>query len=187
MADVWLNIAHIYVEQKQYIPAVQMYENCLKKFFKYNNVEVLTYLARALVKGNRLREAHNVLLNARRVAPHDLTLMFNVALVQQKLAQEMLKDENSTLPLVLQAIDHLKVSQNTFTWLSNHVDPHRSDLYQASQEAQKCSDLLQQSNFLQQRAQKKDKEEQLIRQKQDEERKKLREKQIQEAVNIFES
>ena len=33
--DVWLNIAHIYVEQKQYIPALQMYEKCLK------NVEVL--------------------------------------------------------------------------------------------------------------------------------------------------
>jgi RNA polymerase-associated protein CTR9 len=38
--DVWLNIAHIYVEQRQYISAIQMYENCLKKFFKYPNVEV---------------------------------------------------------------------------------------------------------------------------------------------------
>ena len=38
--DVWLNIAHIYVEQKQYVAAVQMYENCLKKFFKNHNVEV---------------------------------------------------------------------------------------------------------------------------------------------------
>lgn len=110
MPDVWLNIAHIYVEQKQYIPAVQMYENCLKKFYKYNNVEVLTYLARALVKGNRLQEAHNTLLNARRVAPHDLTLMYNIALVQQKLAQEILKDENSTLNSVLQAIDQLRIA-----------------------------------------------------------------------------
>jgi hypothetical protein len=38
--DVWLNIAHIYVEQRQYISAIQMYENCLKKFFKHPNVEV---------------------------------------------------------------------------------------------------------------------------------------------------
>lgn len=111
MPDVWLNIAHIYVEQKQYIPAVQMYENCLKKFYKHNNVEVLTYLARALVKGNRLQEAHKVLLNARRVAPHDLTLMFNIASVQQKLAQEIMTDEKSKLELVLQAIDHLKIAQ----------------------------------------------------------------------------
>ena len=111
MPDVWLNIAHIYVEQKQYIPAVQMYENCLKKFSKHNNVEVLTYLARALVKGNRLTEAHNALLNARRVAPHDLTLMYNIALVQQKLGREILADDSSTLSMVLQAVDHLRISQ----------------------------------------------------------------------------
>merc|ERR550532_3458493 len=33
LCDVWLNIAHIYVEQRQYVSAVQMYENCLKKFY----------------------------------------------------------------------------------------------------------------------------------------------------------
>ncbi|CAF0874480.1 unnamed protein product [Didymodactylos carnosus] len=176
--DVWLNIAHIYVEQKQYIPAVQMYENCLKKFYKYNNVEVLTYLARALVKGNRLKEAHNALLNARRVSPHDLTLMYNVSLVQQKLAHETLKDENSTLAPVLQAIDQLKIAQKTFTWLSENGDPSRIDLNQSSQEARQCSDYLSQSTYHEIRARKKDEQEQLIRRKQDEERKKLREKQL---------
>ncbi|CAF4099152.1 unnamed protein product [Rotaria magnacalcarata] len=181
MPDVWLNIAHIYVEQKQYIPAVQMYENCLKKFYKYNNVEVLTYLARALVKGNRLQEAHNALLNARRVAPHDLTLMYNIALVQQKLAQEILKDENSTLNSVLKAIDQLRIAQKTFSWLGEHGDPHRLDLNQASQEARQCSDLLSQSGYHEIRARKKDEEEQLVRKKQDEERRKLREKQFQDA------
>ncbi|UJR10596.1 hypothetical protein I4U23_014793 [Adineta vaga] len=180
MPDVWLNIAHIYVEQKQYIPAVQMYENCLKKFYKHNNVEVLTYLARALVKGNRLHEAHNALLNARRVAPHDLTLMYNGALVQQKLAQEILKDENSTLTSVLQAIDQLRIAQKTFSWLGEHGDPHRLDLSQAQQEAQQCSDLLSQSTYHEIRARKKDEEEQVARRKQDEERRKLREKQVQE-------
>ncbi|CAF0835802.1 unnamed protein product [Didymodactylos carnosus] len=178
--DVWLNIAHIYVEQKQYIPAVQMYENCLKKFYKYNNVEVLTYLARALVKGNRLKEAHNALLNARRVSPHDLTLMYNVSLVQQKLAHETLKDENSTLTPVLQAIDQLKIAQKTFTWLAENGDPSRIDLNQSSQEARQCSDYLSQSTYHEIRARKKDEEEQFIRRKQDEERKKLREKQMYE-------
>lgn len=31
--DVWLNIAHIYVEQKQYISAIQMVRNNLDKYF----------------------------------------------------------------------------------------------------------------------------------------------------------
>ncbi|CAF1219340.1 unnamed protein product [Rotaria sordida] len=136
------------------------YENCLKKFYKYN-VEVLTYLARALVKGNRLREAHNALLNAR--------------------PQEILKDENSTLTFVLQAIDQLKIAQKTFTWLGEHGDPHRIVLNQTLQEAQQCSDLLSQSTYHEIRARKKDEEEQIVRRKQDEERRKLREKQLQEA------
>lgn len=69
--DVWLNIAHIYVEQKQYISAIQMYENCLKKFFKHNNVEIMQYLARAYFRAGKLKEARTTLLKARRVAPQN--------------------------------------------------------------------------------------------------------------------
>lgn len=69
--DVWLNIAHIYVEQKQYVSGIQMYENCLKKFFKHNNVEVMQYLARAYFRCGKLKEAKMTLLKARRVAPQD--------------------------------------------------------------------------------------------------------------------
>jgi RNA polymerase-associated protein CTR9 len=46
-----------------------MYENCLKKFFKYHNVEVLLYLARAYAKSGKLKDAKITLLKARRVAP----------------------------------------------------------------------------------------------------------------------
>lgn len=70
-SDVWLNIAHIYVEQKQYVGGIQMYENCLKKFYKHNNVEVMQYLARAYFRAGKLKEAKMTLLKARRVAPQD--------------------------------------------------------------------------------------------------------------------
>ena len=53
------------------IYASQMYENCLKKFYKHPNVEVLQYLARAYFRAGKLREAKMTLLRARRVAPHD--------------------------------------------------------------------------------------------------------------------
>ena len=48
-----------------------MYENCLKKFYKHPNVEVLQYLARAYFRAGKLKEAKMTLLRARRVAPHD--------------------------------------------------------------------------------------------------------------------
>ena len=63
--DVWLNIAHIYMEQQQYVAAIQMYENCLKKFYKYHNVDILLYLARAYAKSGKLKEAKMTLLKAR--------------------------------------------------------------------------------------------------------------------------
>ena len=41
------------------------YENCLKKFFKHHNVEVLTYLARAYYKCGKLKECKQTLLKVR--------------------------------------------------------------------------------------------------------------------------
>lgn len=38
------------------------YENCLKKFYKYQNTEVLLYLARALFKCGKLQECKQMLL-----------------------------------------------------------------------------------------------------------------------------
>lgn len=128
--DVWLNIAHVYVEQRQFVSAIQMvmvfmcswqflcsywifcfqYENCLRKFYKYNNVEVLQYLARAYLKAGKLKEAKMVLLKARRVAPQDTVLLYNIALVLQRLATQILKDEKSTLQTVLQAVHELGLS-----------------------------------------------------------------------------
>ena len=77
-SDVWLNIAHILVEQRQYMRAIQMYENCAKKFYKHTNKELLSYLIRALFKANRLTECRQMLLKARHIAPEDNTLMHNL-------------------------------------------------------------------------------------------------------------
>lgn len=51
-----------------------------------------------------------VLLKARRVAPQDTVLLFNIALVLQRLATQILKDEKSTLQTVLQAVHELGLS-----------------------------------------------------------------------------
>ena len=42
ISDVWLNLAHIYVEQKQYISAVQMVRGRFFNFFLKVNVFCLT-------------------------------------------------------------------------------------------------------------------------------------------------
>ena len=143
-SDVWLNIAHIYVEQKQYVSAIQMYENCIRKFFRHPHVEILQYLSRAHFRAGKLREAKLSLLKAQHVAPHDTVLLFNTALVLQRLATQILKDEKSDLQTVLQAVSELQLSHKFFQWLSVNGDRMRYDLAFAAAEARHCGDLLSQ-------------------------------------------
>ncbi|KAG9352376.1 hypothetical protein JZ751_020789 [Albula glossodonta] len=180
ISDVWLNLAHIYVEQKQYISAVQMYENCLKKFYKHQNTEVLLYLARALFKCGKLQECKQTLLKARHVAPNDTVLMFNVALVLQRLATLVLKDEKSNLKAVLSAVKELELAHRYFSYLSKAGDKMRFDLALASTEARQCSDLLSQAQYHVARARKQDEEEKELRAKQEQERDLLRQQMLKE-------
>ncbi|MBN3281104.1 CTR9 protein, partial [Polyodon spathula] len=180
ISDVWLNLAHIYVEQKQYISAVQMYENCLKKFYKHQNTEVLLYLSRALFKCGKLQECKHTLLKARHVAPNDTVLMFNVALVLQRLATLVLKDEKSNLKAVLCAVKELELAHRYFSYLSKAGDKMRFDLVLASTEARQCSDLLSQAQYHVARARKQDEEEKELRSKQEQERELLRAQQFKQ-------
>ncbi|CAG5856217.1 unnamed protein product [Menidia menidia] len=180
ISDVWLNLAHIYVEQKQYISAVQMYENCLKKFYKYQNTEVLLYLARALFKCGKLQDCKQMLLKARHVAPSDTVLMFNVALVLQRLATLVLKDEKSNLKAVLSAVKELELAHRYFIYLSKAGDKMRFDLALAASEARQCSDLLSQAQYHVARARKQDEEEKELRAKQEQERDQLRQQLMKE-------
>ena len=143
-SDVWLNIAHIYVEQKQYVSAIQMYENCIRKFFRHPNVDILQYLARAYFRAGKLREARLSLLKAQHVAPHDTVLLFNMALVLQRYATHILKDEKSDLKTVKQAVNDLNLSHKFFQWLSVNGDRMRYDLAVAAAEARHCADLKSQ-------------------------------------------
>lgn len=45
------------------------YENCLRKFFKHHNVEVLLYLARAYFRAGKMKECKQVLLKVRSLLP----------------------------------------------------------------------------------------------------------------------
>jgi len=182
--DIWLNLAHVYVEQKQFVSAIQMYENCLKKFFKSYSVEVMFYLARAYYKAGRLEDCKHLLLKTRHVAPHDTLLMFNLSLVQQRLATGVLRNEKSKLKIVLAAVADLELAQRNFEYLSKYGDRMKFDLAHARSEAGRCSDLLSQAQYHVQRARRIDEEETEIKKKQDEQREVLRKKEEQEKLKL---
>jgi RNA polymerase-associated protein CTR9 len=183
--DVWLNLAHIYVEQKQYIGAIQMYENCLRKFYNFHNTEVLLYLSRAYFKAGRLLECRQTLLKARHIAPSDSLLLFNLALVEQRLAMGALRDERSSLNTVLSAVRELEMAQRFFVYLSKEGDRMKFDLSYATHEARKCADYLSQAQHHLSRARRVDDEERALREKLEDEKHALRLKQEEEQRELL--
>lgn len=178
--DVWLNIAHIYVEQKQYVAAIQMYENCLKKFHKHPNVDILLYLARAYYKSNKLKECKSVLLKARMVAPQDTVILYNLAVVLKKYAKLVLEDSKSNLRTVVAAVHELGVANKFFQFLYEHGDRTRFDTNAAQSESKVCQDLLSQAKYHVARAKTLDQAEQDNKKKQEEERLNILRKQEEE-------
>ncbi|KAK0090680.1 hypothetical protein PV325_008017 [Microctonus aethiopoides] len=181
--DVWLNIAHIYVEQKQFVMAIRMYKNCLRKFYKYHHVEVLQYLARAYFKAGKFKEAKMTLLKACRVAPQDTELLYNVALVLERLAEQILKDEKSTLTTVLQAVHELELSHKYFQYLATLGDSMKQ---LAEPEVRECQDLLLQAQYHVARARRLDEEEKMLRRKLEDEKQAFKLRQAEEQQKLEE-
>ena len=179
-SDVWINIAHIYVELKQYVNAIQMYENCHKRFFQCTNVDIMLYIARAYYKWGKMRQCKNVLLKIRRILPNDTLILFNLALVLQKLASSVLEDTKSSLRVVLASVHELGLAHKYFGYLKIYGDKTKFDLAWAVLEEQRCQDLLQQAQYHVVRARRMDDEEQEIRKKQEIEREALRQKTLEE-------
>ncbi|KPJ14381.1 RNA polymerase-associated protein CTR9-like [Papilio machaon] len=182
--DVWMNIAHIYVEQKQYINAIQMYENCIRKFRMQHDEEWLTWVARAHGLAGRPHAARAALLRARRVAPHDPALLYNTALALRRLAAHVLKDERSELAVVLRAVHELQVSHRYFQRLSSvggeGQERTRFEGSAAAAEARQCADLLSQAQWHVARARRQHDEELTLRDRQREQREAFRRQQEEE-------
>ncbi|KAH9640676.1 hypothetical protein HF086_010554 [Spodoptera exigua] len=153
--DVWMNIAHIYVEQKQYINAIQM--NCVRKFRMHHDVEWLTWVARAQTLAGRAGAARASLLRARRVAPHDAALAYNTALTLRRRAAGVLKDERSDLRVVLRAVHELHVAQRHFARLAAAPAPAPAA---AALDARVCADLLSQAQWHEEERKRREEEQQ---------------------------
>ena len=84
-------------------------------------VKYLVLIFRALFKANCMEECKKCLIKARRVAPHDTVVLYNLALVMQQLAQKKLVDSKSSLKEVVGAVRDLELSEKYFNWLKERV------------------------------------------------------------------
>ncbi len=116
------------------------------------------------------------------MAPTETIIIYNLALILQKLATHILRDDKSHLTLVLSAVHELTLAHKYFQYLSVNGDKNKYDLHAAAGEAQICQDLLSQAQYHVARARKVDEEDKMMRKKQDEERLVFKQKQAEEQV-----
>ncbi|VDM54221.1 unnamed protein product [Angiostrongylus costaricensis] len=183
--DVWMNIAHVYIELGQYVPALQMYSNAIKKFSKEQDHQALLYLARAYYKAGRLPDSLHALENAMMEAPDNVLIKFNYAFILKLTATEVLQEVKSTAMQVRGAMADLKTAERMFSFIaSTRDDTLASSRYvsrtHAGEEARACTDLLRQAQTYLARAQQRDEEDERQRAKQQAEREALRRKLAQE-------
>ena len=105
-------------------------------------------------------------------------ILYNIALILQKLASQLLRDEKSTLTEVLQAVHELGISHKYFQYLAVEGDKQKYDLGRAAVEARQCQDLLSQAQYHVARAKAIDEQEREQKRSQQQARESFREKQL---------
>ncbi|KAK6741499.1 hypothetical protein RB195_009387 [Necator americanus] len=183
--DVWINIAHVYIELGQYVPALQMYSNAIKKFEREQDHQCLLYLARAYYKAGKLTESLQTLEKAMLEAPDNVLIKFNYAFVLKLSATEVLQEMKSTAAQVKGAMDDLKTAERMFSFVSGNKDETLSGVRyvsrtHAGEEARACGDLLKQAQTYLVRAQQRDEEDERQKAKQQAEIEALRQKMAEE-------
>ncbi|KRZ72707.1 RNA polymerase-associated protein CTR9 -like protein, partial [Trichinella papuae] len=116
--DALLNIAHIYVELRNYIAAIQTYECCLKKFAIHGRMDIWQCLAVAYYRANRLPQSKRILFSARVFAPYDAMTLYSLSFVLKKHAVHVMRDLKSSLKQVLDAVKDLEVAERQFLFLA---------------------------------------------------------------------
>ncbi|OQV18381.1 RNA polymerase-associated protein CTR9-like protein [Hypsibius exemplaris] len=145
--DLWLNIGHSYCDQRQYVAGIKMYENALKRFKEASlDPTIFLYLARAQYFHGDLKDARKTLQLARRLAPQNQALRYNLAVVMKRMALLTFGDaRNATIPTYAEvqgAVEDLKVAQKIFDFLSTEGDKAVVDMVRADREKKKCADLI---------------------------------------------
>ena len=82
LPDVAINLANLYLAQRQIAAAIQLYTTTLQKHYK-NNSTIMLYLARALYDAGKNSQAKRVLLKAIHLQPTQNLLRFNSAVTMQ--------------------------------------------------------------------------------------------------------
>ncbi|KAK2785052.1 hypothetical protein FQN52_008774 [Onygenales sp. PD_12] len=130
-ASVYLNLGHVYAELRQYSKSIENYEAALSKD-RARDAQILACLGRVwLLKGMQeknlaaMTTALDYTQRARAVAPEQIHLEFNVAFVQNQIAQLVisLPETAITTQDIQAAIEGLDEAINAFSQIAKAKHP----------------------------------------------------------------
>uniref|UniRef100_A0A5B7AH77 Uncharacterized protein n=1 Tax=Davidia involucrata TaxID=16924 RepID=A0A5B7AH77_DAVIN len=124
MPDVWINLAHVHFAQGNFMLAVKMYQNCLRKFYYNTDSQVLLYLARTHYEAEQWQDCKKTLLRAIHLAPSNYTLRFDAGVAMQKFSASTLQKTKRTADEVRSTVAELKNAVRIFSQLSAASNLH---------------------------------------------------------------
>lgn len=156
--ETLLNWAHMTLELGRYAEAIELYTQCLREIPFENCAQAMQLLARSLCQDGRIKEAKDWLLKARHVAPQDMKLLYNLAVIIKQESSDTfgLKGECIQLAALRRAEGQLKLAErcilnglkgdftngNLFYSFFKYLKEHDASLDLASEQVTHCSRLL---------------------------------------------
>ncbi|CEL59368.1 Tetratricopeptide repeat protein 1 OS=Schizosaccharomyces pombe (strain 972 / ATCC 24843) GN=tpr1 PE=1 SV=1 [Rhizoctonia solani AG-1 IB] len=134
--SVYCNMGHCYFLRDEYDRALECYETASRRFYNGTNVSTLIHLTRTLyAKANRdqsfatMRQALSYAQRASHLAPTDKSIVYNIAMIEQKAAEMMfaLPADKRTLLDLESAVQHAEHAQKLFGSL--YMDPSPTTPY----------------------------------------------------------
>ncbi|KAJ1308461.1 hypothetical protein OPQ81_004165 [Rhizoctonia solani] len=134
--SVYCNMGHCYFLREEYDRALECYETASNRFYNGTNTSTLLHLARTLyAKANRdqsfatMRQALSYAQRASHLAPNDKSIVYNIAMIEQKAAEMMfsLPADKRTLADLESAVQHAGHAQKLFGSL--YADPSPNTPY----------------------------------------------------------
>ncbi|GAV72784.1 TPR_1 domain-containing protein/TPR_11 domain-containing protein/TPR_12 domain-containing protein [Cephalotus follicularis] len=145
MADVWINLAHVYFAQGNFALAVKMYQNCLRKFYFNTDSQLLLYLARTHYEAEQWQDCKKALLRAIHLAPSNYTLRFDAGVAMQKFSASTLQKTKRTADEVRSTVAELENAVRVFSQLSaaSNLHIHGFDEKKINTHVEYCKHLLE--------------------------------------------
>ncbi|KAG8900293.1 hypothetical protein FRB99_006134 [Tulasnella sp. 403] len=127
--SVYVNMGHCYFVRDEYERAIESYETASNKYYHGTNVSTLLYLCRSwYAKGNKdksfsaMKTALKYAQTSLHLQPHDKSILYNIAMIEQKALEMMLSIEDASKRSssdLEKAIEHAKHAQKLFNSLAS--------------------------------------------------------------------